>query len=119
MKILLRGKESVYEQIVNEYKKYITLNIYKYDDKLPSCRALATELGINPNTVQRAYNVLEEEGYIRTIPKKGVYVSYCDTSNNTLSNEIADYLRKLKTLNVSYESIIKILDSIYGGENND
>jgi GntR family transcriptional regulator len=37
-------------------------------------RTLAYELGVNPNTVQKAYSILEKEEYIRTLPKKGVYV---------------------------------------------
>ena len=64
------------EQIVNEYKRFISLGIIKFDEKLPSCRQLASDLGINPNTVQRAYNVLEQDGYINVLPKKGVYVCY-------------------------------------------
>ena len=76
MKITLKGKDNVYEQIVNEYKRYIQLGVIRLDEKLPSCRSLAQELGINPNTVVRAYNVLENEGYIKVLPKKGVYVTY-------------------------------------------
>ena len=116
MKIILNKKMNVYEQIVSEYKRYISLNILRYDEKLPSCRALATELGVNPNTVQRAYNVLEEEGFIRTIPKKGVYVSYNNEENDPVTNDLKNYFNELKKDNVSYQKIKSILDEIYGGE---
>ena len=65
MRIILKNKGNVYEQIVNEYKRFIQLEIIRNDEKLPSCRLLATELGINPNTVAKAYSVLEEEGYYK------------------------------------------------------
>ncbi len=119
MKIILKGKENVYEQIVNEYKRYISLGVIRKDDKLPSCRALASELGINPNTVQRAYNVLENDGYITVLPKKGVYVSFEKINEINIEDEIKDCILKLKNKNISYKSIKKILDDIYGGEVND
>lgn len=121
MKITLKGKDNVYEQIVNEYKRFITLGIIRYDEKLPSCRQLAFDLGINPNTVQRAYNVLEQEGYIKVLPKKGVYVSYDKNSLNidTEEREIKEFILRMKEENVEYKKIKEILDSIYGGEQND
>ena len=49
--INLQGKESIYEQIRSQIEKFINAGILKPDDKLPSVRSLALELGINPNTV--------------------------------------------------------------------
>lgn len=115
MKIILRAKENVYEQIVNEYKRYISMNIIRYDEKLPSCRQLASELGINPNTVVRAYNVLENEGYIKVIPKKGVYVCYKQNEFDTyIKKDIEEYLNSLKSQNISYEVISEIINKVYG-----
>ncbi len=122
MKITLKGKENVYEQIVSEYRRYILLNVIRYDEKLPSCRALAIDLGINPNTVARAYNVLEKEGYIKVIPKKGVYVSYKADNSEDLSNkkvEIMSFMQKMKKAGIKYETLTKILDEAYGGEEDD
>ena len=118
LKITLKGKENVYEQIVNEYKRFISLNVLRLDDKLPSCRELAKELGINPNTVAKAYNVLESEGYIKILPKKGVYVVY---SMEVIDNddEIVNFFKQLKKEKVDYLKIKKILDDVYGGEDND
>ena len=67
MAILLNGKGSVYQQIVEYYKRYISLNVIKPMEKLPSCRALASELGINPNTVERAYSILEKEKLLELV----------------------------------------------------
>ena len=73
--INLQGKESIYEQIRSQIERFIKAGILKADDKLPSVRSLAEELGINPNTVMKAYQELEKNGYIYTLNKKGVFVS--------------------------------------------
>ena len=73
--ISLQGKESIYEQIRSQIEKFIMNGILKPDDKLPSVRSLAEDLGINPNTVMKAYQELEKNGYIYTLNKKGVFVA--------------------------------------------
>ena len=110
MKISLTGKENVYEQIVNEYRRYIEMNVYRYDEKLPTCRDLAKQLGVNPNTVSKAYTKLEELGYIKAIPKKGVYVTYQTNENN--NNKIKKTIIDLKE-EIDYESLIKIINDVY------
>ena len=120
MKITLKGKGNVYEQIVNEYKRFIILNIIRYGDKLPSCRQLAIELGVNPNTVAKAYSVLEAEGYIKVLNKKGVYVIYQkDKEEKEYEIEIKDFFEHLKNEKVEYQKVKNILDKVYGGEHND
>ena len=59
-----RDASPIYEQIKNGLKRLIVTGALKEGDKLPSVRSLATELAINPNTIQKAYNELENEGYI-------------------------------------------------------
>ena len=53
--INLHGKDSIYEQIRDQILRYIELGIIRPNDKLPSVRQLALDLGINPNTVMKAY----------------------------------------------------------------
>ena len=110
MKISLTGKENVYEQIVNEYRRYIEMNVYRYDEKLPTCRDLAKQLGVNPNTVSKAYTKLEELGYIKAIPKNWVYVTYQTNENN--NNKIKKTIIDLKE-EIDYESLIKIINDVY------
>ena len=74
MKWKFSGKQDVYLEIAEQYKKYISLGLIVPGEKLPSVRTAAGELGVNPNTVARAYSVLEEAGIVRSIPKKGIYV---------------------------------------------
>lgn len=110
MNIVLKGNINVYEQIVEQYKKYIDLKVYQEGHKLPSCRLLAKELGINPNTVEKAYRVLESEGYIIIIPKKGVYVADVIQNNDSLIK----YFEELKSQNISYETLLEVLNKVYG-----
>ena len=66
-----RDSRPIYEQIKDGLRRLIVTGAMAPDEKLPSVRALATQLSINPNTIQRAYNELENEGYIYSVPGKG------------------------------------------------
>ena len=69
-----RDSRPIYEQIKDGLRKLIVTSALAADDKLPSVRSLATQLSINPNTIQRAYRRLEAEGWIATVPGKGCFV---------------------------------------------
>ena len=100
----------LFEQIVNEIGKYISLGVLKPDDKLPSVRGLAKDLGINPNTVARAYEMCEELGLTYSMPGKGHFVSKKETSINNLIEpiykELSYLLKQLKTLGETKEDIL-------------
>ncbi len=106
-------KLSVYLQIVNVIKRKVDLELLKENEKLPSCRELAMQLGINPNTVQRAYSELEADGYIYTQPKKGVYV--CAADKKKYFGQIArEKLIELKNSGISREAMLQLINEIYG-----
>lgn len=108
-------KQSVYLQIIDDVKRKIDLGLYKQGERLLSCRELAVKMGINPNTVQRAYTALEEEGYIYTIQKKGVYVAARDKVDYSL--RIArEKLLELKSAGISRQALTSIIDELYGEE---
>lgn len=65
----------IYEQVKTTLRKLIVSGAMSPDEKLPSVRELASQLVINPNTIQRAYRELEQEGYIISIPGKGSYAN--------------------------------------------
>ena len=69
-----RDVRPIYSQIADGFRAQITAGILRSGDKLPSVRELAVELSINPNTIQRAYRLLEAEGRIATVPGKGCFV---------------------------------------------
>ena len=106
--VQISGKESVYEQIINHYRKYISLGILKPLEKMPSVRELAIEIGVNHKTVERAYQELVKEGLIESIPKKGYFVSG-EKKKNPM---IKDVLKNLFDQGVTKEEILKELDAM-------
>jgi GntR family transcriptional regulator len=75
--ILIDYKDSrpIYEQVVDKFRLLILNGALKSEDKMPSVRALAMDLSINPNTIQKAYGELERQGYIYTVKGRGNFVS--------------------------------------------
>ncbi len=70
-----RDSRPIYEQVVEKFKLLILKGALTQDEKMPSVRTLAMELSINPNTIQRAYAQLEDQGYIYTVKGRGNFVS--------------------------------------------
>ena len=83
----------IYLQIESQVKHAVAAGALKTGSALPSVRKLATELRINPNTVARAYQNLERDGVIRTVPGGGTYVA--DNVPGLLKAEKVKRLRPL------------------------
>lgn len=108
-----RDSRPIYEQIKDGLRKLIVTGAMKPDEKLPSVRALAQQLSINPNTIQRAYNELENEGYIYSVPGKGSFAS-SDTGaeearKQELLGKVREMVAELKYLGVSGEELIALV----------
>lgn len=115
--INLQGKESIYEQIRSQIEKFINAGILKPDDKLPSVRSLALELGINPNTVMKAYQELEKNGYIYTLNKKGVFVAgKHDLAEEKKKADALAILNALKQEGFAKDEVIALLEELYKEE---
>ncbi len=69
-----RDTRPIYSQIADGLRSQILTGLLAEGDRLPSVRELAGELTINPNTIQRSYRELENEGFIVTVPGKGCFV---------------------------------------------
>ena len=70
-----RDSRPLYEQVAERLRELMFKGALPQDAQLPSVRSLATELSINPNTIQRAYTELERQGYIYSIKGKGRFVA--------------------------------------------
>ena len=70
-----RDPRPIYEQIMDNLRRLIISGGVAPGDRLPSVREMAAQLAINPNTIQRAYRELENEGYLVTLPGKGALVA--------------------------------------------
>ena len=105
----------IYEQIVNNIEKYVAVGILREKSQIPSIRELANNLGINPNTVKKAYDILENKGVIMTISTKGTFIS-----NNTKMvlenkidkeiNSIKDKIRELENMGISKKEIMERIE---------
>ncbi|MCI6712649.1 MAG: GntR family transcriptional regulator [Clostridium sp.] len=105
----------IYEQIVNNIEKYVAVGILREKSQIPSIRELANNLGINPNTVKKAYDILENRGVIMTISTKGTFISNNTKMvlENKIDNEInliKDMIRELENMGISKKEIMKRIE---------
>lgn len=70
-----RDARPIYEQVKDGLRHLVVTGAILPGDKLPSVRALASSLAINPNTIQRAYEALEGEGYLYSVAGKGSFAA--------------------------------------------
>ncbi len=70
-----RDSRPLYEQLCDDMRRQIIAGAFGEGRRLPSVRELASQLAINPNTIQRAYRELESEGYIHSLPGKGSFAA--------------------------------------------
>ena len=75
-----RDARPIYEQVRDGFRQLILTGALPADSRLPSVRELAGQLAINPNTIQRAYRELEQEGYICSVPGRGSFVCQGDAA---------------------------------------
>lgn len=108
-----RDSRPIYEQIKDELRKLIVTGALAAEEKLPSVRSLATQLSINPNTIQRAYNDLEAEGYIYSVPGKGSFASDRGSADaarrDLLLDKVRELLAELRVLGVTKEEMQMLL----------
>lgn len=124
MNIILSNSSTlpIYEQIKIAIKEAIFSNELKEEEMLPSVRAMANELKISFLTVKRAYDELEQEGYIKTLPGKGSFVSpkNLELIKEEKLKEIQCYIEKIydisKISNISEEEIKELFKMIFEEE---
>ena len=92
-----QNRKPIYEQIVERFQTLIITGAIEPDSQMTSVRSLAVDLSINPNTIQKAYSVLEQEGYIYPVKGRGNFVS----GNSELK------VKKQEAFFVSLEGLVK------------
>ncbi|MCI5773294.1 MAG: GntR family transcriptional regulator [Erysipelotrichaceae bacterium] len=113
------SSKPIFEQLKTQVIKYVEIGILKEDDKLPSVRILAMELGINPNTVMKAYKELEEMGYIYTLNKKGVFIKgvpQAEIYESMLAECREQILQWKKRKIITKEKLLAIIEEVYREE---
>lgn len=111
----------LYEQIKDKLKELIISGVLRENDKIPSVRELAANLAINPNTIQKAYKDLENEGYIYSQKAKGNFVCPKEIAKEAtniieLSDSLLNMVKEIKFLGVRKEDLIKRITEIYEEE---
>lgn len=121
MKIVIQpqGTLAIYEQIVNQLKNAIVTGELSAGEALPSIRALAGDLNVSVITTKRAYEDLEKEGLIRSVPGKGFYVCEYNTDYLMekqlvmLEKRLAEVIGDAKQAGLSAEDIKEMVDALY------
>ena len=112
-----RDSRPLYQQVKDSLRRMMLTGLLEPDEKLPSVRSLATQLAINPNTIQRAYAELEAEGYIYSVAGRGSFVSAGDGEHlrriAERTGRLAPLLEELKSLGYTREQLLVLWE---GGE---
>ncbi len=120
MHIILNNTSMVpiYEQLMNQVKSQIINGELAENEALPSVRALSGELRISALTVKKAYDKLEEEGFVITVHGKGTFVAATDKSlamearRKTVEDDFATAIQKASAVGFTKEDILEIVQII-------
>lgn len=118
--INMQSKFPIYEQLYNHIVKMVSMDIMLPNQKLPTVRSLARELSINPNTVQKAYQLLERDNIIYSVSGKGSYISEKSNAENKKNIiaviKINDVLKELNSIGITKSEVISIVEKYFENE---
>ena len=113
----LQSRQPIYEQLIYRMSELVALGALAPGEQLPSVRALARDLGINPNTVQKAYQELERRGVICPVAGKGSFIAGGDRAGETLRmrslEKIRDALESGRRAGVSRAQALETVENVY------
>lgn len=110
------SKVPIYEQIVNEIEKLVIMEILKPNEQIPSIRELACTVNINPNTVKKAYDILENKRIIISKSTKGTFINTeVDQAKNDridkIIKDIEQLINELEDYGLKRKDIFKKMDT--------
>lgn len=111
----------IYLQLVDAFKNAVIAGQWQADQKIPSVRDLALTFGVNPNTVQRALAILEDEGLLRSERTTGRFVNdnqkqIDDIKQNEVLQKTVDYIASLKYMGCSKAECLQTIEREWGPE---
>ena len=114
-----RDARPIYEQVRDGLRRLMVSGVIQEGEQLPSVRAMATSLAINPNTIQRAYELLEAAGYDSSVPGKGSFAaphSQVDSARRDgLLRTFDETATELFFLGLSADALSQRLSKLDGG----
>ncbi len=115
-----QDRRPIYEQIVEKFQILILNGVLEADEQMPSVRKLAMELAINPNTIQKAYTMLEMQGYIYPVRGRGAFVAKKDDlmpkRMEIYWRELQALMKKGREIGVEREAFVKQVDEFFEKE---
>ena len=118
-----RDARPIYEQVKDGLRRLMVTGVIQEGEKLPSVRTMAGTLAINPNTIQRAYEALEAEGYVYSVPGKGSFAApntgVDEGRRQALLQTFDQTAGELLFLGVSGQELWARVRALEGGESND
>lgn len=121
MKIIISNssKQPIYEQISEQIKEQIIKGTMIENTALPSIRNLAKELQISVITTKRAYEELEKDGYIHTVPGKGTFIAFQNIDDikekkyKIIEEDLIKIIEESKIFDISKSELIEMINLIY------
>lgn len=116
----LDDNQPVYVQIAQYVKRQILLNQTFSGDSLPSRRDIAAQLRVNPNTVQKAFKLMEDDGYVHTSGKLGSRVYFDEEIRAQIEKEftvemVRQFIDQAKEINMSFKQVIDRISELWEG----
>ncbi len=112
-----QSREPIYEQLYNNVIRLISLGILEPKQQLPPVRQLATQLGVNPNTVSKAYKTLEQDGVIYSVVGKGSFImpelTVANSKKIEALNAVTDSVEVAMNFGVLKQEILTLVEDIY------
>ena len=111
----------VYQQVAEHLKRQILLGTVQDGDPRPSRRELAAQTGINPNTAQKAYHLMMEEGYVRTEGNNRSTVRltpelYAWIEDQMTRGLVQQFVEDARANHLSYKKVIGLISELWNGE---
>ena len=122
LEIDFNSDEALYLQLCNQIIMGIATSRFREGDSLPSVRQLADSIGINMHTVNKAYSVLKQEGFVKVDRRKGAVIAIdIDKmqAKEDLKRDMQVLLAKSSCKRISREEVHALIDEIYGDYNNE
>ncbi len=115
------SRQPIYEQLYDNVIHLVSLGVLTPDEQLPPVRQLAMELGINPNTVSKAYKNLENDGMIYSVVGKGSFISgksdITEWKKQEITTKITQAVQEAVKLGIEQQQIVELVDTVYKGGN--
>lgn len=120
MQLNYKEARPLYEQIKESIRKMVISNAFLADEKLPSVREMASQLAVNPNAIERAYQELEQDGYVYRRKDEGTFVAKENRVNEMRRRELMQkfdlVVRELSELSVSSNELAERVEVITKGD---